>query len=572
MNESTRKADSIDPSAATNKNNYYPGFRGANQMVVYTPAFGDRTGTNEFGTEAIVIDGIVTSISGADSIIPPNGVVISGHGTAKDWMNRNISIGTKISIDRASRNITADTTSDSYIYSAQCQLKEVRYIVEKYIQTHKGYNSKQTECYIAQAQKYIDKAVNDRANVQKYSELAVEETNNALAAAVPYKDGEVRGVWIRPTFANKEDICQVLDRLSQAGINTIFLETYYHGMTIFPSSVMESRGFMKVNPMYENFDALDFWVKEAHNRNMKVNIWFETFYAGNKNPSGNPKSIISVRPSWGNLTKRDYATNKPSPSQSEHNGYFLDPANPEVQTFLLQLLCEIMQNYKPDGINLDYIRYPQSISPRTTGSDSSSWGYTNYARNEFKSIYGVDPVDICPFEPLWESWNEYRRGKVTDFVRRTSQICRSNNVNLTAVIFPNRQSALEMKQQDWKYWSMNNYVDGFTPLLLTCDPYTASMLMKEVKCNMSQQTKLYAGLFITFMNGSQSDLIKQIDDLRELSLDGFSIFDYAHFTDKYIQPLTVSICNVPKVKPVVVPQPQKSETCKHRFFFWRHNG
>ncbi len=34
-------------------------------MVVYTPAFGMRTGTNEFGTEALVEGNIVTTISGA---------------------------------------------------------------------------------------------------------------------------------------------------------------------------------------------------------------------------------------------------------------------------------------------------------------------------------------------------------------------------------------------------------------------------------------------------------------------------------------------------------------------------
>ena len=48
------------------------------------------------------------------------------------------------------------------------------------------------------------------------------------------------------------------------------------------------------------------------------------------------------------------------------------------------------------------------------------------------------------------------------------------------------------------------------------------------------------------MNGSESDLIKQINAMRDLSLDGFSIFDYAHFGEKYIKPLTISICTEPK--------------------------
>ena len=50
--------------------------------------------------------------------------------------------------------------------------------------------------------------------------------------------------------------------------------------------------------------------------------------------------------------------------------------------------------YKPDGINLDYIRYPQSLSANYSNYDQSNWGYTEYARSEFKSIYGVDPIEL----------------------------------------------------------------------------------------------------------------------------------------------------------------------------------
>ena len=558
MNQGSYKIDLLDPTTATNKrNSHFPGFRGANQMAVYTKKFGVRTNTNEFGTEAIVKGNVVTEISGADSLIPEDGLVISGHGKAKNWMNQNITIGSKIYVDKNTKTLTAYTTSDSYIYSAQSQIKEVKYIVDKYVQSHTGYNAERTQEYINKAENYIAKAMKSKLYVKKYSELAIESANTALASAIPYKSDEVRGVWIRPSFKTQEEICKVLDSLNKTGINTIFIETYYHGMTIFPSTTMESRGFMKVNPDYENFDALDFWIHEAHKRNIKVNIWFETFYIGARNPASNPKNIVAINPSWANVTKRDYDKNKPTPSIAEHNGYFLDPANPEVQSFLLELLCEIIQKYKPDGINLDYIRYPQAIDPKYSGSDLSSWGYTNFARNEYKSIYGIDPVELTQFEPLWESWNEYRRGKVTEFVRRVSKICRSNNINLTAVIFPNRQAALDMKQQDWKRWSINNYVDGFTPIFLTCDPVTASGLMKEVLNNKAPQTKLYAGLFITFMNGSESDLIKQINELRSLSLDGFSIFDYAHFSDKYIHPLTISICSTPKPETKTKPRSKR---------------
>ena len=44
------------------------------------------------------------------------------------------------------------------------------------------------------------------------------------------------------------------------------------------------------------------------------------------------------------------------------------------KTFLYELLCEIINTYKPDGINLDYIRYPQSLATSFSNYDMSNWG------------------------------------------------------------------------------------------------------------------------------------------------------------------------------------------------------
>ena len=73
---------------------------------------------------------------------------------------------------------------------------------------------------------------------------------------------------------------------------------------------------------------------------------------------------------------------------------------------------EIVNRYKPDGINLDYIRYPQSLSPNYSNYDMSNWGYTQYARADFKETYGVDPMDIKPYDYLWDYWRYYRCNKI----------------------------------------------------------------------------------------------------------------------------------------------------------------
>jgi uncharacterized lipoprotein YddW (UPF0748 family) len=404
-----------------------------------------------------------------------------------------------------------------------------------------NYNGKKTEQNLLKAQDYVYKAQNNSDESQKLSSKAIEYANAAMSTVIPYDSSELKGVWIRPEYFDRDSIEEVLDRISDEGINNIYIETYYHGKTIFPSKTMLKYGFIRQYENYAGFDPLRIWIVEAHKRGIKVHIWFQTFYVGNKPPETNPLYILAQHPEWANRQKKSADSETIPYSVSEHNGYFIDPANPEVQAFLYELLCEIITKYRPDGINLDYIRYPQSLSPNYSNYDMSNWGYTAFAREEFKNAYGKDPIELTVTDPLWDYWRFYRCTKITNFVRKVSLLCRSNKVTLTAVIFPNRAGAMDTKLQDWKLWSINNFVDGFTPLFLTCDYKTTSSLIEEVIRNKSASTKLYAGLFVPFMNGAETDLIKQIHASRMYNLDGIIMFDYAHLGNNYLETLSQSV-------------------------------
>lgn len=561
--------NAIDPTIATNASaSFYPGLRGSGQLIIYTPAYGLRTNTNEFGGEAIVNGNVVTALSGADSLIPPDGLVISGHGSAKKWMNENIIVGAKVYVNENAKTLTVYITSDSFLYGAKEKIKEAQGIVDYYKALSYLYDYKRPCAYIDRAQDFLYKAENDSKDVQKYSSLAINAANSALANSIPYKQDELKGIWVRPTETTPEAVVASIEKIKSAGIDNIFLETYFHGKTIFPSKTMENYQFLPQNEKFLGFDPLKVWVDEAHKRNMKVNIWFETFYVGNDNPKNNPKSIIAVNPDWANKTKRDFDSLSAVPSLSEHGGYFLDPANPDVQQFLQDLLTEIVQTYHPDGINLDYIRYPQSMAAKFSGYDLSNWGYTEYARNDFKNTYGKDPIDISYDDPEWQLWDKYRQDKITAFVLRTNKLTKQNNMLLTAVIFPDRQKALETKEQDWKTWSMLGYVDGFTPLLLTCDAKTASVMMQDVIRNKCPNTALYAGLFITFMGGSNEDLLRQIQEARKLDAKGIIMFDYAHLEDRYANTLAASVFDASQMK-VQPAQCNVPETHRRRFWYYK---
>lgn len=563
--------DNLDPTVETSANSYYPGLRGSNQLIIYTPNYGQRTGTNEFGTEAIVNGNTVIQLNGADSIIPQDGFVISGHGKAKKWINENATIGSKIFVDVANKKLRSYLTPDSFIFAAKEKIKEANSLMEYYRQLDILYDDKASVGYIFKSKEFLRKAEKDPDNAQILISQAMEYANLAIKNAIPYKADELKGVWIRPTETTSEEIIRTINKIQDVGINNIFLETYFHGKTIYPSQVLTSYGFTNQREEFVGFDPLKIWIDECHKRNIKVNIWFETFYVGNQPPCSDAKSILNVHPAWANTTKAGYASTTPVASLSEHNGYFIDPANPEVQKYLSDLLTEIITNYRPDGINLDYIRYPQSIAAKFASYDMTNWGYTAYAREEFKTLYSIDPLELKYKNDGWDLWARYRQDKITKFVAEAKKLTSANNVMLTTVVFPDRQKSLETKMQDWKTWSLNNLVDGFTPLILTSDKVTAASMIGDIKNNAGPCTKIYPGLFATFMGGSFDDLLMQIQETRKLATNGVILFDYAHLDQKYIDALKARVYNQSTQCIEAKPQQYTPNPTRQRWFRF-HRG
>ena len=62
--------------------------RGENSLILYNSYFGATTGTNDFGVEVVVEDGLITEIfyDKGNNAIPAGGYVISAHGTAAEFL------------------------------------------------------------------------------------------------------------------------------------------------------------------------------------------------------------------------------------------------------------------------------------------------------------------------------------------------------------------------------------------------------------------------------------------------------------------------------------------------------
>ncbi|WP_297963685.1 phosphodiester glycosidase family protein [uncultured Anaerovibrio sp.] len=72
--------------------------RGTDSIVMYNSLYGNTTGTNEFGTEYVVVNGRVQAINKGNSVIPANGTVVSVHGQSQAYF-AGIKVGDRAVIE-----------------------------------------------------------------------------------------------------------------------------------------------------------------------------------------------------------------------------------------------------------------------------------------------------------------------------------------------------------------------------------------------------------------------------------------------------------------------------------------
>lgn len=100
----TIELDLDEPQVATKALDGVNRFRGAAELIQYTPEYGETTGTNIYGYEITVVDDTVVKMGGNNSPIPDDGYVLSLH--VSNWLEDNAIIGAKVNIENEEVTLT----------------------------------------------------------------------------------------------------------------------------------------------------------------------------------------------------------------------------------------------------------------------------------------------------------------------------------------------------------------------------------------------------------------------------------------------------------------------------------
>ncbi|MEM9087931.1 MAG: family 10 glycosylhydrolase [Cyanobacteria bacterium P01_F01_bin.53] len=275
---------------------------------------------------------------------------------------------------------------------------------------------------------------------------------------------QIRGVWMTNVGAALTYYTQrtdnVVANMAKHHLNTLYPCVWNRGYTLHSSKVAKAAGGVSRDvvtdiPLLLGDDVLKGFVHQAHRQNIRILPWFEY---GLMIPE--TSAIAQAHPDWLTTTQTGQIVASPLTPQSGlpkplqnfqlemagGNLAWLNPYHPEVQTFLTDLIVEVVENYDVDGIQLDdHFGLPVAF------------GYDPYTVDLYKAEHGgVAP----PADPNNAEWVAWRADGITQLLEKISVAVKQADPDAVVSVSPNPPSfAYHKYLQDWRKWVDLEIVD-----------------------------------------------------------------------------------------------------------------
>lgn len=487
--------------------------RGSNEFIVYMPEYNNTTKTGLAGLEAVVENNIIVKIGENNNTIPKNGFVISGNGDAARWIARHLKPFMEVEIKE--NEFVAKETPEGFIRYAKQLISKAEDRMRKSKANHKSINTDSLLSYLGRYSASVKKAeaMLRENNLEEYE----IESHKALAYAkefyyrsFPSYDNELRTCWYRMEESSPDEVDKMIKRIADLGFNAICPETIYEGNSLYP----KAHRYLTQNKNFTDWDPMQALVESCKKYNIKLIPWIEVYFVGFED-----SELKDTKKEWLGITKEGKTY-----SDMEPGYHFFCPSRPQVREFWLEVYKTLLEKYKLDGFQLDYIRYPVS-QPFNKG-----YCYCEYCRDKFMKLHNADPIDITPENvDIWEKWNQYRISQIDTFVTQVRSFISDKypNLRLSADVFPSIDHSLNVKFQNWGQWLNDNKVDDI--FVMSYYDVVESVLndSKFLKTQLKNGHKGYVGLG-SFIGMTPETLLGQIEAAREGQANGVALFSLGY--------------------------------------------
>lgn len=358
----------------------------------------------------------------------------------------------------------------------------------------------------------------------------------------PTNSNEIRGIWLTnvdsDVLFSTQRLQQAINRLRRLKFNTLYPTVWNGGYTLYPSKVAEKSfgAAIDPSPALQNRDIISETLEFGHAQKFAVIPWFEY---GLMTEDGS--ELMRLHPDW--VTKRrDGSQVFVHGEKNQHRLVWLNPAKPEVQKFLTDLIVEVVTKYDVDGIQLDdHFGMPAEL------------GYDDYTIALYKKQHlgNLPPDDFS--DPDWIRW---RAKFVTNLMRKISKSVRDIKPNCLISLSPNPRNFSYVKYlQDWYTWVYLGYIDELVVQVYrdNIEDYQRELSnpeWQEIRQKIPVAVGILTGLRI--QNVDMRQIKGQVKIARELSFDGFSFFFYETLgnRDSSFESLLFNPANRPDVRNI----------------------
>ncbi|MCX7956427.1 MAG: family 10 glycosylhydrolase, partial [Endomicrobia bacterium] len=298
---------------------------------------------------------------------------------------------------------------------------------------------------------------------------------------------------LQDELSAKKEIEVHINKIADMHFNTIiFLAKDYKGLVYYKSKHAKQAC---------DWDVLDFVIKKSKESKLKVYVYINVFMEG--------EDFLNSYPEYVELRKNG------KPTQ------WVSPSIPFVRQRMLNIISEIIENYKIDGLQLDRIRY----------EGFKDIGFNQYSVKLFEEMYKKQPN---PDDP---DFYQFKCDLISSFVKEASELVKKYNkkynktIDFSCAVFATPTNSFKNRiSQEWDLWIKNNWLDSIFPMMYTTSLSTFEKYLKE-NIELIKAAE-YNGNFIVGVGAYMKDLdtkvlhqkIKLCFETQEVK--GYCIFNF----------------------------------------------
>lgn len=497
--------------------------RDIGMLVLYTEEFP----RNEYGYEVLVETETNTVIAADSKVSLENGTyILSGHGNAAKFLKK-LEIGDMLEIKfntvTAKRHLKLSNLkkieinnqkADELIAERRAALFDID---ENAIKATDEQLKAEIENFIAYFDSLGEKKPADIKTVNSKMDLISKLIDMKYYLTIENHSVDGRAMWHSPNGTdidetNLEGVKEFSARVYDMGINTLYVQTYTCGMTMYYSDVLQYQNPRMAHYNYGEYgnDYILALISECHKLGIEVHAWFNVLEA--EKPHGSTPPYI----------KGEWVT---SDLNGSKKGHFLDSSNPEVCEYLKSVIQEILTKYDFDGISYDYIRYSEA-GEYDEYKDS---GFAPHATKLFADTYnyrGENLMNDVKNNPeIRAQWHEFKQNSISNLLKELGEFIRSidSEVIISASPFGYLSTAKAVYMQDVETWMKNGYIDVVLPMVYTDDVKLHTELANAFK-ECSPKTLQYTGIYTLYSYSSLRRNQEIIDAMKAQGISGVSLF------------------------------------------------